>query len=117
MSRRGETPTPTPTPADSFEISIGNPTSRQMQADDTITFTNGFVASDFVDHLGFTIDGLQLKLKLYSGSGAYFFQDADGIHTYGVFNAVQSEEPITELKYVSEGTDAIPSGTTFEFYS
>lgn len=88
-----------------------------MQADDTITFTNGFVASDFVGHLGFTINGTQFKLKFNGGSSAYYFQNDGETDTRGIFNAVQSEEPITALKYMYDGENPIPSGTTFEFYS
>lgn len=88
-----------------------------MQADDTITFTNGFDVSDYVDHLGFTINGKQYKLFYASSSNIYVFTDVNKDDTRGIFNAVQSENPITELKYVNTPDLPIPSDTTFEFYS
>lgn len=88
-----------------------------MQADDTITFTNRFVAGDFVGHLGFTINGKQFKLYHPAESDVYIFTDADQDYTRGLFEAVQSEEPVTSLKFVRDSDLPIPSDTTFEFYS
>lgn len=88
-----------------------------MQAYDTITFTNGFVASDFVGHLGFTINGKQFKLFHPAESNVYVFTDAYKDYTRGLFEAVQSGEPITSLKFVRDSDLPIPSDTTFEFYS
>lgn len=88
-----------------------------MQVDDTITFTNGFDVSDYVGHLGFTINGKQFKLFHPSGTNVYVFTDADQDYTRGLFEAEQSEEPITALKFVRDSDLPIPDGTMFEFYS
>ena len=88
-----------------------------MQADDTITFTNGFDVSDYVGHLGFTINGRQFKLIYASSTNQYIFVSADQDYTCGIFEAVQSETPITGLKFAYSPDLQILSGTTFEFYS
>lgn len=88
-----------------------------MQDNDTITFTNGFDVSDYIGHLGFTINGRQFKLIYASSTNQYVFVSGDGDYTAGIFEAVQSESPVTELKFVYSPDKQIISGTTFEFYS